>query len=42
MVREFRQNWQDDIADLVQVPFAYCVHDKDVDEQNEGRKPHVH
>lgn len=36
------ENWQDEIADLVQVPFAYCVHDKDVDEQNEGRKPHVH
>lgn len=36
------ENWQDEIADLVQVPFAYCIHDKDVDEQNEGRKPHVH
>ncbi len=36
------ENWQDEIADLAQVPFAYCVHDKDVDEQNEGRKPYVH
>ncbi len=28
-VREFDENWQDEIADLVLVvPFAYCVHDK--------------
>lgn len=34
--------WQDEIAELVQLPFAYCVHDKDVDKAGNPRKPHVH
>lgn len=41
-VENLRDDWQDEIADIVQVPFAYCIHDKDVDEQNDGRKVHVH
>ena len=22
--------WQDDIGDIVQLPYAYCIHDKDL------------
>lgn len=36
------EGWQDDLADLVQVPFAYCVHSKDTDAKSEHRKDHVH
>lgn len=35
-------DWQDKIAYLVQLPFAYCVHDKDLDDVNDERKIHVH
>lgn len=35
-------NWEDEIDDLLQVPFAYCVHDKDTDSMSEHRKDHVH
>lgn len=34
--------WKEDIGDLVQLPFAYCVHDKDVNGDGEDRKTHVH
>lgn len=35
--------WQEDISRIVQVPFAYCIHDKDVMEDGVTlRKPHVH
>ena len=34
--------WEDKIADLVQVPFAYAVHDSDTDSKSEHRKDHVH
>lgn len=35
-------DWESKIADLVQIPFAYCVHDLDHDSQSEHRKDHVH
>ena len=35
-------NWEDTIADTVQLPFAYCKHDKDKDTKQEQRKDHVH
>lgn len=35
-------DWEVKIADLVQVPFAYCVHDLDHDSQSDHRKDHVH
>lgn len=35
-------NWEEEIYSLFQVPFAYCVHDKDVDKMGEKRKTHVH
>ena len=31
--------WQQDIAQLLEFPFAYCIHDKDL---NGERKTHVH
>ena len=35
--------WQSDISDTVQVPFAYCIHDKDLlKDGDESRKVHVH
>lgn len=34
--------WQDDIADIVQVSYAYCVHDKDLDADGDDRKVHLH
>lgn len=35
--------WQDKIAELLQVPFAYCIHDKDLEKDGKTpRKPHVH
>lgn len=35
-------SWQDDISDIVQVPYSYCIHNKDVDEKGDSRKEHVH
>lgn len=37
-----RPDWRDSIYDLVQVPFAYCEHDKDTDSESEHRTDHVH
>lgn len=34
--------WEQEIADLLQVPFAYCIHDADIDEKGGFRKEHVH
>ena len=36
------EDWQVDIDDILQVPFAYCVHDKDVLEDGSPRKEHMH
>lgn len=38
----FVDNWQDVIAEKFQVPFCYCVHDKDVNKNGEHRKTHTH
>lgn len=35
-------DWRDKLPDIVQVPFAYCEHTKDVDAKSEHRKDHVH
>lgn len=35
-------DWQDKIYDLLQLPFAYCVHDMDKDSKSLHRKDHVH
>lgn len=36
------QNWAENVSREVQVPFAYCIHDKDVDKNGEIRKKHLH
>lgn len=36
------EGWQDKCGDILQIPFAYCIHDKDLDKAGEDRKPHVH
>lgn len=38
-----RENWREEIENLVQLPFAYCVHDKGLQlEDGEHRKVHTH
>lgn len=37
-----RENWQDEIGDIVQTPYAYCCHTQDKDSKSEHRKDHVH
>lgn len=37
-----REDWQDVIGDVVQVPYAYCCHSNDKDSKSEHRKDHVH
>ena len=34
--------WENRIGDIVQVPFAYCIHDADLDAKEEERKKHGH
>jgi hypothetical protein len=34
--------WQDSIGDLLQLPYAYCIHDMDTDSKSDHRKDHVH
>lgn len=37
------EGWKDGIGDILQVPYAYCIHDKDLtNESNEQRKVHLH
>lgn len=35
-------NWEIKIGDLIEFPYAYCIHDKDVDKEGEVRKTHMH
>ena len=37
-----RDDWQDEIDDILQVPFAYAVHDIDHDQKSTQRKTHAH
>lgn len=37
-----REDWQDNIGDTLQYPYAYCVHTQDKDTKSEHRKDHVH
>ena len=37
-----RSDWQEVIGEVLQLPYAYCIHDKDVTGDNEDRKTHVH
>lgn len=37
-----RSDWQEEIASIVELPFAYCVHDKDLKNDGDCAKTHVH
>lgn len=37
-----REDWQEVLPDLVELPFAYCLHNADRDSKSEHRKDHVH
>lgn len=37
-----KPDWADKLGDIVQVPYAYCVHSRDKDTKSEHRKDHVH
>lgn len=36
------KDWELLIGDIVQYPYAYCVHNADIDSKSEHRKDHVH
>lgn len=37
------EDWQDKIGDLLEVPYCYCIHDKDTTSKDEeDRKTHLH
>lgn len=35
-------DWRNRLGELIQLPYAYCIHDKDVDSNGNPRKTHVH
>lgn len=39
---DMRPDWQDCIGEVLQLPYAYCIHNKDLDVVNEKRKLHIH
>lgn len=36
------EDWEIKIGDLLQLPYAYCIHNKDTDTLSEHRKDHLH
>lgn len=36
------ENWENRIGDILQLPYAYCQHDRDKSKKGEPRKPHIH
>ena len=34
--------WQEEIGDVLELAYAYCIHDKDTDDVDDERKVHVH
>lgn len=37
-----REDWEEVIGDILGYPYAYCIHNQDVDKVGEHRKDHVH
>lgn len=35
-------DWENEISNLLQLPCCYCIHNKDINNDKEGRKVHVH
>lgn len=36
------EDWREEIGEILQLPFCYCIHDKDCTTEKETRKIHVH
>lgn len=36
------ENWVNEIGDILQLPYCYCIHDKDVCSDSSERKVHTH
>lgn len=36
------KDWEDKIGDTVQLPYAYCIHNRSRDSKSEHRKDHIH
>lgn len=36
------ENWEDEISYILQIPYAYCIHDKDKNNDGTDRKTHIH
>ena len=41
-LENMRTDWQEEIAELLEVPFAYCIHDRDLLKDGSKDKDHVH
>ena len=37
-----KPDWQNEVGDTVELPYAYCLHDKDKNGHNGDRKVHMH
>lgn len=35
-------DWEECISSVLQMPYAYCIHNKDIDAESKERKDHVH
>lgn len=35
-------DWEDNISNILQLPACYCIHNKDTNNDKQGRKTHVH
>lgn len=41
-IENMPEDWEDQLPGLIQLPFAYCIHDKDNKSDGTPDKPHVH
>lgn len=41
-LRSMVEDWQEQIGDIVQLPFCYCIHDQDKDQADQERGKHAH
>ena len=35
-------DWEERIGDILELPYSYCIHDKDLENDGDDRKVHVH
>lgn len=41
-IENLREDWQEVIGEVLQLPYCYIVHDQDLDKAGQLRKPHMH